>query len=552
MNRIISLKIAAKIGIGFGLLTLALIINALLINNVLNESRQLNQQISAVYQPSEAMLIRMHDLVNNSQMLVKSWVFIDKVANTPDKIKLTELHSTVFPELKRDLAKISDQWDNKDRLEYEKIGVQITDTLFKLHQTIMNQLTSIEQYNDPNVMFNIIPLISDKGEIIVRTSSALQGLNKIIKHQQEKVLAARVEMDNSLKNLKNFIIITCIVLVISSLLLAFFTARSLVVPIQYIKGILLSMSKGILPNEKIKERGDEIGEMSKALNQLVTGLKAISGFALEIGKGNYDNKFKPLSDKDVLGNSLLRMRDDLKTASIEETKRKLEDEQRNWATTGIARFSEILRQNNDKLETLSFNIISNLVKYLDTNQGGIFIINNNDKSDIFIELVACYAYNRQKFLEKRIEMGEGLIGRCILEKETIYLTDIPVNYVKITSGMGDSNPRSLLLVPLEMNNEVFGAIEVASFREIQKYQIEFVEKIAESIASTLSAVKINMQTTKLLEQSRIQTEELASQEEEMRQNMEELRATQEQSSRKEHDLQIALEDMQQKMKPTLD
>ncbi len=543
------MKIAAKIGLGFGLLTLALIINAVLINNVLNKSRQLNQQISTVYQPSEAMLIRMHDLISNSQMLVKSWVFIDKVTNTPDKIKLTDLHNTVFPQLKRDLAKITDQWDDTDRLEYEKIIVQISDTLFKLHHAIMYQLTSIEQYNDPNVMFNIIGLISDKGEIIVRTSSALQGLKKIIKHQQENVLAARAEMDNSLKNLKNFIIITCIVLVFTSLILAFFTARSLVVPIQYIKGILLSMSKGILPNEKIKERSDEIGEMSKALNQLVIGLKAISGFALEIGKGNYDNKFKPLSDRDVLGNSLLRMRDDLKAATIEDAKRKIEDEQRNWATTGIARFSEILRQNNDKLEALSFNIISNLVKYLDTNQGGIFIINNNDKTDIFIELVACYAYNRQKFLEKRIEMGEGLVGRCILEKETIYLTDIPENYVKITSGMGDSNPRSLLLVPLEMNNEVFGAIEVASFDEIQKYQIEFVEKIAESIASTLSAVKINMQTTKLLEQSRIQTEELASQEEEMRQNLEELRATQEQSSRKEHELQIALEDMQHKMKP---
>jgi hypothetical protein len=368
MNKKISMKIAAKIGVGFGLLTLALIINAILINNVLNKSRKLNLEISNVYQPSEALLIRMHDLVSSSQMLVKSWVFIDKVANTPDKIRLTELHSTVFPELKRDLAKITDQWDDNDRQDYEKINILITDTLFRLHRTIMNQLTSIEQYNDPNVIFSIIPLISDKGEIIVKTSSALKGLKKIINHQQEKVQAARLEMDNSLIQLKKFIIITSIFLVISSLLLAFFTARSLVVPIQFIKGILLSMSKGILPNEKIEERGDEIGEMSKALNQLVTGLKAISGFALEIGRGNYDNKFKPLSHNDVLGNSLLRMRDDLKAASIEDAKRKMEDEQRNWATTGIARFSEILRQNNDKLDALSFNIISNLVKYLNTNQ----------------------------------------------------------------------------------------------------------------------------------------------------------------------------------------
>jgi len=237
------------------------------------------------------------------------------------------------------------------------------------------------------------------------------------------------------------------------------------------------------------------------------------------------------------------MRDDLKAATIEDTKRKLEDEQRNWATLGVAKFSDILRQDNDKLDVLSYNVISNLVKYLDANQGGIFLINDNDKSNIFIELVGCYAFNHKRHLQKQIHIGEGLVGRCILEKETIYLTDIPDNYVKITSGLGDANPRSLLLVPLAMNDEVFGVIEIASFKDIQPYQIEFVEKIAEIIASTLSAVKINMQTTILLEQSRIQAEELSAQEEEMRQNMEELRATQEQSSRKEQELRVALEDM---------
>ena len=307
------------------------------------------------------------------------------------------------------------------------------------------------------------------------------------------------------------------------------------------------MSKGILPDKKIKEKSDEIGEMSKALNELVSGLKALSGIALEIGRGNYDSKFKPLSDDDVLGNSLLRMRDDLKAAAIEDTKRKREDEQRNWASTGVAKFSDILRNNNDKLDALSYDVISNLVVYLDANQGGIFLINDNDKADVFIELISCYAYNRKKHLEKRISLGEGLIGRCILEKEAICLTDVPDSYIKITSGLGDANPRCLLLVPLAINERVFGVIEIASFTEIQPYQIEFVEKIAEIIASTLSTVKINMQTSKLLEQSKLQAEELAAQEEEMRQNMEELRATQEQSSRKERELQITLTEMQKKL-----
>jgi methyl-accepting chemotaxis protein len=545
MKKKFSLKIAGKIGLGFGVLTLAVIFNTVLINNELDKSRRQNEKTSKVYQPSESLLLSMQNLVNNSKMLIRSWVFVDKVPDTPDKLKLRRLHSASYPLIKRELDRITDQWEESDVLEYQSITESI-DSLFALHREVMDQLSNITAYDDPSILFMVIPLVSDDGEIITRTNIILMRLDKLIRSQQAKVVASRVEMENSFAQLRETVVLTCIALVLVSLLLAFLTVRSLVLPINHIKRILLSMSKGILPDKKIKEKNDEIGEMSRALNELVGGLKALSGIALEIGRGNYNSDFKPLSDDDVLGNSLLRMRDDLKAAAIEDAKRKREDEHRNWASLGVAKFSDILRQNNDKLDKLSYSVISNLVDYLNANQGGIFLINESE-AVAFIELESCYAFNREKHLEKRIEMGEGLIGRCILEKETIYLSDVPDNYIKITSGLGDSNPRCLLLVPLAMNEKVFGVIEIASFNEIQPYQIEFVEKIAEIIASTLSTVKINMQTSKLLEQSKIQAEELVAQEEEMRQNMEELRATQEESSRKELELQQSLNELQKKM-----
>jgi putative methionine-R-sulfoxide reductase with GAF domain len=283
------------------------------------------------------------------------------------------------------------------------------------------------------------------------------------------------------------------------------------------------------------------------LNTLVRGLKEISNFSIEIGKGNFNSDFTPLSNDDILGNSLIKMREELSNAALEEIKRKKEDEHRNWATQGIAKFSEILRQNSSDLQELSNNIISNLVNYLGANQGGIFIVNDSSLEGLTIDMTGCYAYNRQKFLKSEFKPGEGLIGRCYLERETIFLTEIPKDYIKITSGLGEDNPTCLIVVPLLYNDKVFGVIEIASFNTFEQFQIDFVEKIASSIASTISVVKINIQTNKLLEQSRQQAEEMASQEEEMRQNMEELRATQEESARKEAALLKELKDIKKRM-----
>ena len=156
-------------------------------------------------------------------------------------------------------------------------------------------------------------------------------------------------------------------------------------------------------------------------------------------------------------------------------------------------------------------------------------------------VLASFAYNRKKYIKKQVQLGEGLVGACAVEKETIHLTEIPQDYVKITSGLGGSNPTSLLLVPMLIEKDMLGVIEIASFNDFKKHEIEFVEKVAESIASTLKSVRINIRTSQLLEQSQQQSEEMAAQEEEMRQNMEELQATQEESARREAEFKGTLD-----------
>lgn len=305
-------------------------------------------------------------------------------------------------------------------------------------------------------------------------------------------------------------------------------------PLKRTTQVLRELAQGRIEasNKLNLKTGDEIEDIGNSVNTLIDGLSKTVYFANEIGKGNLNVAYSKLSEDDKLGDALLNMRKSLDYAKQQEDKRKEDDEKMKWATQGIAKFAEILRKNADNMNEFSYQIISNLVKYVDANIGGLFLVNNDNKNDIFFELASCYAYEKRKFLQKRINLGEGLVGRCAKEGETIYLTEIPKDYIQIASGLGDETPACLLIVPLKLNDEVYGVVEIASFDVIEKHVIEFIEKIGESIAATISNVKINIRTVKLLEESRVKSEELASQEEEMRQNMEELQATQEEAARK--------------------
>jgi len=294
--------------------------------------------------------------------------------------------------------------------------------------------------------------------------------------------------------------------------------------------ILKDLSLGDIDiGKKLKVTSENrLGQMSSSVNLLMDELNKKAEFSKQIGEGNLEADFEISSEKDVLGNSLISMRDNLKSAKIEESHRR-------WATEGLAKFADTLQSNAENIDAFCADIISNLVKYMKVVQGGIFLINDEDENDKYLELKGAYAYERQKFLKKRLEIEEGLIGQSVLEQKHIYLKEIPNDYVNITSGLGKSNPSTLLIVPLMLNDEVFGAVELVSFSDFLQHEIEFVEKLSENIASTISSVKINSRTKILLEQSKIQAEELQAQEEEMRQNMEELQATQEEMVRKEQE-----------------
>lgn len=269
----------------------------------------------------------------------------------------------------------------------------------------------------------------------------------------------------------------------------------------------------------------ETTEIGDSIRQVKEELSRQARFAEQIRSGNLEASYAPRHLEDILGQSLIRIKENLITI-------KHEDQQRNWASEGLAKFVEVL-QAAKNLKAISNDIIVNLVKIIKANQGAIFlVVNNQNTNEEELEMQACYAYNRTKHLTQSISIGEGVIGQAFLEKQTIYLKEVPDSFIRITSGLGEANPRYVLIVPLKMTETVVGVIELASFIEFGNHEIAFVEKIGESIAYTVSSIRTAESTQRMVDELNEQAEQMRAQEEELKQNQEELQATQETISRK--------------------
>ena len=334
------------------------------------------------------------------------------------------------------------------------------------------------------------------------------------------------------------LVIAVTLLVVGILLTYYFIDRVLKV-IYEVKWRLKALSLGQEVPKLDVDRKDEVGEMTSSLNMLVDGADAFSNFALEVGKGNMNFDFKPRSEEDITGNELLKMRDNLKK-NMEEEKR------RNWINEGQSKFSDLLRRNNDDIDLLCEAVITSYVEYMKASVGTIFLLEGEGIGQ-YLEMKATYAYDRIKFVKQKVDIGAGLLGQSVLEKESNYLTDIPENYVMIKSGLGDAQPTSVLMTPLMVDGEVLGVIEIASFNTLQDYEIEFAEQLCSDIGAVISAVRINEKTKNLLEESQMMSEQMKAQEEEMRQNMEELAATQEEMMRKQVEMEKLLEQKEQEL-----
>ncbi len=365
---------------------------------------------------------------------------------------------------------------------------------------------------------------SETGNALIKLkSNAALALNFLAENNERLVVLNNRIGDSvyrfveSGRNRTRLILFLVILGIISSAIYGIYLFR--VIYMQRLHDTLKDASSAVqLTNRKQVTNPNAIQELQLLLRTIMEGVNEATNFARSIGEGQLNKTLSESVEKGDLGSALLEMRDKLISFSEEERRQ-------TWFNNGIAEVAQILNSHKlEEIESLSFSFLKFIVKYLNLNQGAVFL-RESEQNDLFT-MQACYAFDKKKFLSKTIRVGEGLIGQCIAEESTTYTEKVPEQYVHITSGLGTAPPRVLLIVPIKEQTNLYGAIELASFHPITPHEIEFVEAACGRFASIMATLQVSLNTQRLLNETQRVNQELQEKEEEMKQNALQLENTQ--------------------------
>ncbi len=321
--------IGRRIGIGFAIFIIATMVAFILTIITLNDSKTRTETVVSQITPSVADLKEINLLLQRSHTDISKWFYNKSFNDVEFRTELERIIKKDYPTKKNHLIVLSAIWTPNENQKLKVIFNQIESLFVVYEEDIMQQLSTADAYEDPNIyMMARLPFEDSETSI----QAIYKNLNDLISIKQKFAELEIKTMFSSLDFLKRFVQLLGITLVIGGVLIALFTTRSITKPIQILKKMLLSMGLGILPKERITESRDEIGEMGKALNDLIQSMQHTTDFAYETGKGNFEATYIPLSKDDSLGQALLKMRE-----GLAESERILEQKV-------IERTEEVVRQ----------------------------------------------------------------------------------------------------------------------------------------------------------------------------------------------------------------
>ncbi len=260
---------------------------------------------------------------------------------------------------------------------------------------------------------------------------------------------------------------------------------------------------------------DLTDSVNQLAEQLTSQIRAIGEVATAVTKGDLSRAVEIEARGEVA--ELTRNVNEM-IQNLRDTTRK--NTEQDWLKTNLARFTAMLQGQRD-IKTVSRLIMSEIAPLVDAHAGAFFVSDRVADQDL-LRLIASYAVNKKKSALRTIREGEGLVGQCLVEKQRILLSDVPPEYMNVTSGLGEVGPLALIVLPVLFEGDVKAVIELASLDRFSDVQLQFLDQLTESIGVILNTIAASMRTEELLKQSQALTNELQSQQMELQQTNDEL------------------------------
>lgn len=388
--------------------------------------------------------------------------------------------------------------------------------LFHQHQIQIKKLTGKNIYianssldwNDPSSKKKVLnPQVKDAVIYLDHNNIAL-------KKKYILVLEAYQEYLDSVRERKNwtFSMLTTVILLLTvGGIYLFYNSFS--APLKKLEVLICKIAERSEHSVHISDPIQSIGKSVYKLSKLIRlTIQAVENIQTD----GYQEVIDQI-DHSLLKASMISVHDKLLMVSKDEQKR-------TWTVEGASLLGEILRlEQQQGIEVLTQSFLEKLIEYTEANQGGVYLI---DEEVDEIKMIACYAYGKRKYIKDSFSYDHGLVGQCIQEQKYVYMEKVPESYIKITSGLGESLPRSVITIPIRDESKIIGALELAFFKKLDQFVIDFLEDNIQRLGSTVSFVLMSNKTSNFLNQAMRANEELVSKEQELSHQTEEMRQVQ--------------------------